>query len=266
MLQNKLRHNVYSFLISYWYNYLPKVDHHREVLFLNYGYARGEDIELREEDEVDRYGIQLYHNTVRKTDLKGMKILEVGCGRGGGASYMSRYFQPALLVGLDKSKEIIRYNISHYQDKTLCFIRGDAHAIPFASEHFDVLLNVESSHLYLNFNQFMAEVKRVLKPGGYFLFTDFRLRDQIQKMFTSFENSGLQVVEQEDITSFILMALDVDFERRMRLVKKILPEYLHRWALHYAGVRGSGFYKSFKNGERKYFYVRLRKPMNPGDM
>jgi len=42
---------------------------------------------LSEEDEKDRYSIQLYHHVSSQIDLKGLKVLEVGSGRGGDIIY-----------------------------------------------------------------------------------------------------------------------------------------------------------------------------------
>jgi len=141
------------------------------------------------------------------------------------------------------------------RNKKLSFEIGDALEIPFPENHFDVVLNVESSHGYSNFDKFLSEVKRVLKPDGYFLFTDVRIKKQIHPMFRSFEDSGLKVIEKKDITDNIIQSLDLDFERRIGLIKRLLPKYLHKWALHFSGVKGTRLYESFKNGGRKYYYL-----------
>lgn len=46
-------------------------------------------------DERNRYCIQLYHRTAAQADLSGRRVLEVGCGNGGGASYLTRTMRPA---------------------------------------------------------------------------------------------------------------------------------------------------------------------------
>src|ERR1700722_10634175 len=40
-------------------------------------------------------------------------------------------------------------------------------------------VNVEASHLYPDFPKFLSEVARVLRPGGHFLYTDFRPRSEV---------------------------------------------------------------------------------------
>jgi len=47
-------------------------------------------IPLQPEDEPNRACIQLYHHVATQVPLRGMKVLEVSCGHGGGASYLTR--------------------------------------------------------------------------------------------------------------------------------------------------------------------------------
>ena len=72
--------------------------------FMNYGYATAAaDADtiprLQPSDERDRLCIQLYLHAIDHADLRGKDVLEVGSGRGGGASYISRYLQPRAMTG-----------------------------------------------------------------------------------------------------------------------------------------------------------------------
>lgn len=228
---------------------------------MNYGFSGEDFVHLHEDDEINRYGIQLYHHTVKQTDLSHKKILEVGCGRGGGAYYVARYFNPEVIIGIDRSKEKILFNNSFYQSPNLSFQVGNAHEIPFADASFDVVINVESSHHYVHFDRFLSEVKRVLKPGGKFLFTDFRLKHLVESMLFALEQSGMTILSQENISQNIVNALDLDYERRVMLIKKMLPSYLNFWALHFSGAKDTAIYKSFKNGDRIYYHFVLKNPI-----
>ena len=62
--------------------------------FMNYGYAApAADADtiprLQPADERDRLCIQLYLHAIDHADLRGKDVLEVGSGRGGGASYIA---------------------------------------------------------------------------------------------------------------------------------------------------------------------------------
>jgi spermidine synthase len=55
-------------------------------------------------------------------------MLEIGCGRGGGAEYMMRYLKPDSLVGVDLSESIITLCRKMYALVGLTFETGDAEA------------------------------------------------------------------------------------------------------------------------------------------
>src|SRR6185295_7561481 len=72
-----------------------------ETAFLNYGYARldGDDATGIPADlEADRYGVQLYDKVADTVPLRGLDVLEVGCGRGGGAAYLFERHAPSSLT------------------------------------------------------------------------------------------------------------------------------------------------------------------------
>ena len=58
--------------------------------FMNYGYAPlSADLEGTAEPE--RYCLQLYRHLFGNVDLRGKKVVEVSCGRGGGAAHVARH-------------------------------------------------------------------------------------------------------------------------------------------------------------------------------
>lgn len=242
-----------------WYNHLSKIDPRGEVIFLNYGYQGEQKLELEKIDEKNRYCAQLYHKVVNSVNIENKKILEVGCGKGGGASYIARYLKPKLIIGIDNSKSEIKFNKEYHRKRNLKFEYGDAIKIPFEDEGFDAAINIESSHCYVDFNKFLKEVKRILKPKGYFLFADFRKRESIQSLFDSINKSKLKIIKKEDITKNVYRALDLDNGRRVKLIEQFLPKFLQKIGKQFAGVKDSELCNSFKKGKRKYFYFILQK-------
>ena len=57
---------------------------------------------------------------------------------------------------------------------------GDVHDIQYASNSFNLVLNVESSHYYADLKKFIQELERVLKPGGYFCWTGFAVHNEVR--------------------------------------------------------------------------------------
>ena len=163
-----------------WYPFLTRRLHGEEVLFLNYAFETEPpmNLPLAPDDEKNRAGIQLYHHVATQVPLAGKNVLEVSCGHGGGASYLTRTLRPKSYTGLDLNPAGIRFCRERHRVAGLEFINGDAENLPFAADTFDAVINVEASHCYPDFPKFLAEVARALRPGGHFLYADFRFRER----------------------------------------------------------------------------------------
>ena len=93
------------------HRFIASRDRDLTVRFMNYGYRSADGaplMELSEADVAHRYCIQLYHVVAAARDLTGKRVLEVGCGRGDGASYVQGCLGPAETVGLDQSIKVTR--------------------------------------------------------------------------------------------------------------------------------------------------------------
>ena len=101
-----------------WYEFLARSYRKSDWTFMNYGYApvvKSHALALDASDEPDRYCIQLYHFVASSIDLKGIQVLEVGSGRGGGASYIKRYLGPAAVTGVDFSANAVEFCRQQHQ-------------------------------------------------------------------------------------------------------------------------------------------------------
>jgi ubiquinone/menaquinone biosynthesis C-methylase UbiE len=70
---------------------------------MNYGYAPL-SAELAGSAEPEKYCLQLYRRLLGNADLRGKKVVEVSCGRGGGAAHVAATYQPASYLGIDISE------------------------------------------------------------------------------------------------------------------------------------------------------------------
>lgn len=242
-----------------WYWYVNSVDKKGEVLFMNYGYSNGAEVDLNNAESANRYSVQLYHLLADAVDLKGKDILEVGSGRGGGLAYVNGRFNPQSATGMDLDHGAVSFSNKCHSSSGMKFIQGDAQQIPLDSNAYDVVMNVESSHRYPDMKMFLSEVHRVLQPGGHFLFTDFRYDYEIPELQEQLISSGLTILKEEDITSHVVNALNLDDARRRQLVKKLAPRMLRKVALNFAGTIGSPTYNQFLNREYVYMNYVLQK-------
>lgn len=245
-----------------WYQYLAgyKLSDWR---FMNYGYASldpGEEgLVLSPEDEPNRHAVHLYHRVARGAVLAGRKVLEVGCGRGGGSSFVKRYHRPMQMTGVDFSARAVRFCQDNYHAEGLSFMRGDAEALPFGDRSFDAVINVESSHCYGSMPAFLREVRRVLRPGGELLFADLRARHERDLLHRQLVETGMAVREKQDITGNVVEALHQDSERKAGLIQRSANKYLIGTFKEFAALEGSKVFDSFKKGSMVYLRYALQK-------
>ena len=133
-------------------------------------------------------------------------------------------------------------------------MRGDAENLPFPDQSFDAVINIESSHCYPRFPRFLAEVARVLRPGGHFLYADLRLDVRIGEWEAALADAPIRLRSQADIKTQVYAT---------RIEKKVLPtprvpEYLDGVAREAASWRTSKLHDAWQKdfAYRMYCFVK----------
>jgi len=244
------------------YNHLAKRFPNNDWVFMNYGFEPDDSAvrpKLSETDEPDRYPLQLYHFLATQTDIEGKTMLEVGSGRGGGASYIARYLKPAAITGMDIADQAVAFANQRHISPNLRFVTGNAEKLPFENEQFDVVINVESSHAYGSVANFFAEVKRVLRPGGYFVITDMRDPKNLAGFEQTLLGSGLALVSQKVISENVVKAIALEDDTKRARIRKQIPARYVKFFEEFGGVKGSQIDKDLRSGSLVYFWYVLQK-------
>jgi SAM-dependent methyltransferase len=250
-----------------WYQFLARRYPDSRWTFMNYGYRPPDAVArlaLAPEDEPDRSCIQLYHAVASAVDLAGREVLEVGSGRGGGASYVARYLRASRVVGVDLSPRAVAFCRTRHAARGLSFETGNAERLGFSSASFDAVLNVESSHCYGDLGAFFGEVRRVLRPGGHFLYADFCPRTDLDAWRAQLRDSGLQLVGERDLAPGVVAALDADDAWKRDLIQERIDRPLLRTFGQFAGLRGSIVYDELRGGALAYRAFVLRNSVAAG--
>lgn len=253
---------TYKRLFKYWYPFMTRrLVGQEDVVFLNWGYEEDPPmgVPLDESDEPNRCSIQLYHQTAAQVDISGKQVLEISCGHGGGASYLTRTMKPASYVGLDFNPAAIEFCRTRHTLPGLDFVQGDAEDLPFPDASFDAVINVEASHIYPDFEKFLSEVARVLRPGGHFLYSDFRNRGNFELWEAALAKPPLRQVGKKIINEQVLRGLQSNSPRSMELINRHMPAFMRRFGREFAVVDGSWFYRDLERGEidyRTYCFVK----------
>jgi len=127
-------------------------------------------------------------------DLTIRRVLDVGCGAG---QELRPFVSDRAVtgVGLDRSPEIGRAGrqlfAAHVPSARVTFVRAAAEHLPFPSAHFDVVI-CRLALPYTDNARALAEMSRVLRPGGVLLLKIQHARFYIAELFASLSRARLR--------------------------------------------------------------------------
>ena len=105
--------------------------------------------------------------------VQGGRVLEVGCGGGAGVRIILERFGAAEVEAIDLDPKMIesaRQRLSSYGLARVQLAVGDATSLKAGDARFDAVFDFGAIHLERSWQKALAEVARVLKPGGRFFF------------------------------------------------------------------------------------------------
>ena len=107
--------------------------------------------------------------------VEGMRVLEIGCGRGVGTALIFNRFGAREVHSLDIDPDMVnkaRKRLSSFSSDRLRLSVGDAAAINVATGTYDAVFDFWILHHIPQRQNAVAEISRVLKPGGQFFFQE----------------------------------------------------------------------------------------------
>jgi ubiquinone/menaquinone biosynthesis C-methylase UbiE len=99
-------------------------------------------------------------------------VLDVGCGTGVLLKRLLDRYPGAHLTGVDLSPAMVELARRRLPGRVTLEV-GDVEALPFASSSFDLVMSTSSFHFWPAPKQALAELRRVLRPGGRLVITDW---------------------------------------------------------------------------------------------
>jgi SAM-dependent methyltransferase len=204
--------------------------------------------------------VRLYEQALREADTEGKDLLEVGCGRGGGSSYMLGHLAPASVTGIDISpgRDLVREVRA----------RGRAPEPPRRRRGGDPVRRRDVRHrrqrrvVALLRLDVEVSLRGAARPAPW---RDARLGrsaagGKLADTQRSFARSGLDVVRATDITANVLRSLEATSDEKIALVDGQVPLLLRPLVKSGMAVRGTVVYEALANGDLVY----LGKPAAAG--
>ena len=228
-------------------------------IFLNYGYVPNEEpsfapVKLPPE-QLNRGSIRLVLELVGELPLRpDMAMLDVGCGRGGTVWVLRELLKVGSVAAVDLSPAAARSCGGRCAWPDTHFLASDAEALPFRAGQFDAVTNEESSHCYPNLAGFYREVRRVLRPGGHFLYTDLLETERLGQLEDQLSDLGFRMEHRRDITSNVLLSCAETAAGKARAFSadnnsELMDSFL--------GAADSPSYEAMRLGVRKYMLYRF---------
>lgn len=110
------------------------------------------------------YGEHIARYVLASRLVRGRRVLDLGSGTGYGSEMLSAG-GASQVIGLDQSQEAVEYSLRHH-GRDARFLVGDAQILPFADSEFDVVVSFETIEHVPDYQLFLRELRRVLRPGG----------------------------------------------------------------------------------------------------
>lgn len=114
----------------------------------------------------------------------GDRVLEIGFGSGVAIGLVAAIVRHGLAAGIDYSEEMVRQatarNAEGIRRERVALARGDASALPYRDESFDRACAIQSIYFWPEPVATLAEVRRVLRPGGL-LAVSLQPKDVLQR-------------------------------------------------------------------------------------
>ena len=110
-------------------------------------------------------------------DLTEKKILDVGCGAGGITVSLVKDYGAKEVIGVDVEEDVVNSAIkrvvkNRLKDKIEILLIGKSN-LPFEDNCFDMVFSKDSFVHIPDKEKIFSQVFKVLKPGGFFVFSDW---------------------------------------------------------------------------------------------
>jgi phthiocerol/phenolphthiocerol synthesis type-I polyketide synthase E len=204
---------------AYYRKVYNEVNHQRkevsevgiESYFLTLGYVTEREEGASDPRIPDEYRklpwVRLVSELIGDEDVRGQRILDVGCGRGGTIWMLTQFYQANGPTGVDLSTGAVAFCERAHKMTGAQFRVADAERLPFEPRSFDVVTNIESSHCYPRVARFYEEVNRVLIDDGRFFYADVIHAERLEKCRANLQEAGFRIEGERDISKNAVMAM-----------------------------------------------------------
>ncbi len=118
-------------------------------------------------------------------DISGGQVLDIATSRGGFVGRLKEHLKSYdAIIGVDVDEQVLEIARGNFNDENIRFMLMDAGRLQFENGRFDTVTASASLHHLPDIAQALAEINRVLKPGGTFIFIEMHRDAQTEAQRT----------------------------------------------------------------------------------
>ena len=240
----------------------------RRHLFFNSGYLPiDKGFVDAEEFRAEAHSAMMYHFVARTLVQDIMpsprKILDVGCGQGGGVRYLAQLYPSASITGTDRSAgAVLRARRQLRDQQNVRIVKTPVLGSGLVGTGNDLIVGI-GTPTYVGLSRFVTESQRHLAPGGvvsvmggYRHGDHARIRDELADAAA---RVGMVLYDYRDILANTFAALTADIPRREQALARV-PAPFRGLARRWTDMPGSREYLEYQNGLRADFAAVLHLP------
>lgn len=170
-------------------------------------------------------GVDEVHRILKGVSIEGKTVIDIGCGSGACAILLAKDYGAKNVVGIDIEKPVCDAAINRVQvdaaSEQVTIKLVEPGPLPFDNEQIDIVFSKDSIIHIPDKEKLACEVHRVLKPGGYFLASDWLISHDNKpspEMAEYLEAEGLDFA----------MASPTRYEKAMRAAGFVEVELVNR--------------------------------------
>lgn len=148
-------------------------------------------------------------------------VLDLGCGTGLELEAFFKINPTAEVTGIDLTEAMLTALKDKLPDKKITTVCGSYFDVPFGEEAFDAAVSVESLHHFSEEEKLplFTKLRKALKPGGFFVLTDFYADTDDQEFF--FRSELIRLRKEQNLPDGVFYHYDtpmtVEHEKKILL-------------------------------------------------
>ncbi len=172
-------------------------------------------------------------------DLKGRRVLDLGCGWGEDAVWFAE--QGACTVGVDVSPQMLFLARELASRRgvggQVSFVRAAAESLPFGNESFSAVFGRGTLH-HVDLSGTLGEVYRILKPGGIAVFSEPLADNPILSVYRNL-NRSIRTPMEKPIRYRDLARISAAFDSFDHMEFKLVTMVVLAWYYMKSKLSGS---------------------------